>query len=87
MYAALWQQQQGFSEGGAFGGAGNGIFKSTDGGTTWKPLNEGLPSVIEANIAVAPGNSRVLYAVVAGATADAGGGGRGGGTTGVIGFY
>ncbi len=34
VYAALWQQQQGFYENGAFGGAGGGVFKSTDGGTS-----------------------------------------------------
>ena len=43
VYAALWQQQQSFIEGGGFGGAGDGIFKSTDGGTTWKQLTDGLP--------------------------------------------
>src|SRR6266851_4943810 len=43
VYAALWTQQQSFTEGGAFGGTGGGIFKSTDGGTTWKPLTVGLP--------------------------------------------
>ena len=42
----MWQQQQAFREGNEFGGAGNGIFKSTDGGTTWRPLTAGLPSVI-----------------------------------------
>jgi photosystem II stability/assembly factor-like uncharacterized protein len=35
VYATLWQQQEAFIEGRAFGGAGNGIYKSTDGGTTW----------------------------------------------------
>ena len=39
VYAALWQQQQSFIEGGAFGGAGGGIFKSIDGGTTWQPAD------------------------------------------------
>src|SRR6202012_452792 len=39
VYAALWEQQQSYIEGGGFGGMGsdgngNGIFKSTDGGTT-----------------------------------------------------
>jgi photosystem II stability/assembly factor-like uncharacterized protein len=93
VYATLWQQQQSYIEGGAFGGAGNGIYKSTDGGTTWKQLTEGLPSVIQANIALAPSNPKVLYATVAGTPAD-GGGGRGGGrggaaatTTGVVYFY
>lgn len=70
VYAALWQQQQSFIEGGGFGGAGNGIFKSVDGGTTWKQLTEGLPSVIEANIAIAPSNPNVLYATVAAAVAN-----------------
>ena len=65
VYAGLWQQQQGYSESTEFGGAGNGMFKSTDGGTTWKHLTNGLPSQIEANIALAPSNSNVLYAMVA----------------------
>jgi photosystem II stability/assembly factor-like uncharacterized protein len=84
VYATLWQQQQSFIEGQGFGGAGNGIFKSTDGGTTWKQLGDGLPTVIQANLALAPGNPRTLYAAVAGTTPD-GGTGRGG--TGVVGFY
>jgi photosystem II stability/assembly factor-like uncharacterized protein len=84
VYAALWIQQQSYIEGGAFGGTGGGIFKSTDGGTTWKQLTEGLPDIIQANLAVAQGNSKVLYAMVAGVVAPAGGaaaagGGRGGG--------
>ena len=87
VYATLWQQQQSFIEGQGFGGAGNGIFKSTDGGTTWKQLADGLPSIIQANIAIAPSNPRTLYATAAGA----GGGGRGGAaaanTTGTVGFY
>ena len=66
LYATLWPQQQSFREGLAFGGAGTGIFKSTDCGTSWKPLTEGLPNVIQANLAVAPGNARLLYAMVAG---------------------
>jgi photosystem II stability/assembly factor-like uncharacterized protein len=79
VYATLWQQQQAFWEGGGFGGGGNGIFKSTDGGTTWKQLTEGLPSVLQANIAIAPSNSQILYAMVAPATATGG--------SGPVGFY
>jgi photosystem II stability/assembly factor-like uncharacterized protein len=86
VYATLWQQQQSFIEGQGFGGAGNGIFKSTDGGTTWKQLTDGLPSIIQANIALAPSNPNVLYATAAGAGE---GGGRGGqpNITGTVGFY
>ena len=71
VYAALWQQQQGFSENGSFGGTDGGIFKSTDGGTTWKQLTNGLPPVIEANLAVAPSNPKLIYAMIA----NGGGGG------------
>src|SRR6185295_7570841 len=77
VYAALWQQQQGFYENGAFGGTDGGIFKSTDGGTTWKQLTTGLPPIIEANLAIAPSNPKILYATVAVGTAAAGGGARG----------
>ncbi len=76
VYAALWQQQQGFYENGAFGGTGGGIFKSTDGGTTWKQLTTGLPRVIQANLAISPSNPRILYAMVAWSPAG-GGAGRG----------
>jgi photosystem II stability/assembly factor-like uncharacterized protein len=88
VYATLWQQQEGFTEGKAFGGAGNGIFKSTDGGTTWKQLTEGLPTVIQANLAIAPSNSKVVYAMVAGApAAGTAGGAAARTTTGTVAFY
>ena len=80
VYATLWQQQQAFWEGGGFGGGGNGIFKSTDGGTTWKPLTNGLPAeVLQANLAIAPSNPKLLYAMVAPAAAN--------GASGPVGFY
>lgn len=70
VYATLWQQQSTFYEYAAFGpdstwpGAG-GIYKSTDGGTTWTQLTNGLPAVLEANIAIAPSNPQVIYAMIA----------------------
>ena len=95
IYAALWQQQQGFFENGAFGGTDGGIFKSTDGGSTWKKLAGGLPPIIQANLAIAPSNPKVIYATVAagGAAAEtpapAALGGRAprGGRGGNISFY
>lgn len=83
LYATMWPQQQSFREGLAFGGAGTGIFKSTDGGDTWHPLTEGLPNVIQANLAQAPSNPDLLYAVVAGTPK----GQEPTSTTGVVGFY
>src|SRR5437763_1446450 len=62
VYAALWQQQQGFYENGSFGGDAGGIFKSTDGGNTWNKLTNGLPAVSQANLAVAPSRSETVYA-------------------------
>jgi photosystem II stability/assembly factor-like uncharacterized protein len=87
VYAALWQQQQGFFENGAFGGSDGGIFKSIDGGSTWKQLAGGLPPIIQANLAIAPSDPKVIYAMVAAdapnppppaAGGRAGRGGRGG---------
>ncbi|MHB1192116.1 MAG: WD40/YVTN/BNR-like repeat-containing protein [Longimicrobiales bacterium] len=89
VYAALWQQQQSFREGDEFGGAGERIFKSTDGGTTWRPLTQGLPSVFQANLAIAPSNPRLLYAVVAGSPGPVTSAGpqRDASVMGIIGLY
>jgi photosystem II stability/assembly factor-like uncharacterized protein len=47
-------------------GPGGGLFKSTDGGTTWKQLTSGLPSdgIGRTGIAIAPSEPRRVYAVV-----------------------
>src|SRR4029079_12870872 len=47
-------------------GPGGGIFKSSDGGTSWKQLTEGLPAegIGRCGIAIAASNPRRLYAVV-----------------------
>ncbi|HJQ20507.1 MAG TPA: hypothetical protein VJ867_09185 [Gemmatimonadaceae bacterium] len=47
-------------------GPGGGLFKSVDGGTTWRRLTRGLPAegIGRTGIAVAPSNPRRVYAVV-----------------------
>ena len=68
-------------------GPGGGIFKSTDGGATWKQLTNGLPpaNIGRSGIAIASSNPRRLYAVVdclepePGAAPAEPAGGRGGG--------
>jgi photosystem II stability/assembly factor-like uncharacterized protein len=65
LYAMLWSQQQSFIEGQGFGGAGMGIFKSADGGSTWNQLSEGLPQILQANVAIAPSDPNILYAMIA----------------------
>ncbi len=69
VYAALWQARQGPWENGDFRGPGTGLFKSTDGGTTWRPLTKGLPNWEQGGlgrigVTVAPTLSSRLYAVV-----------------------
>ena len=60
-----------------FGGAGNGIFKSTDGGTTWQQLTDGLPRGDRGQPrASRPSNPNMLYAMVGRRRAPAGRGGR-----------
>jgi photosystem II stability/assembly factor-like uncharacterized protein len=67
VYAGLWESRQGPWENAAWSGTGGGIFKSTDGGDTWKQLTQGLPSdgVVQANLAIAPSDSKRIYAAVA----------------------
>jgi photosystem II stability/assembly factor-like uncharacterized protein len=47
-------------------GPGGGIFKSTDGGSTWTQLTNGLPKegIGRTGIAIAPSNPNRIYAVV-----------------------
>jgi photosystem II stability/assembly factor-like uncharacterized protein len=86
VYAVMYEGRQGPWENSAWSGVG-GIFKSTDGGSTWKELKNGLPDRIgNAEIAIAPSNPKRIYAYVTvaleGAASGAGGRGRGrGGVT------
>ena len=68
VYATLWEERQGPWENAQWRGTGGGIYKSTDGGSTWKQLTSGLPqngAVTQANLAIAPSNSKRVYAAVA----------------------
>ena len=65
LYAALYQELRtpwGFTS----GGPGSGIYKSTDGGTTWKQLEgHGLPSGVLGRIGIAVGaDGQRVYALI-----------------------
>ena len=65
VYAALWESREGPWENGVFNGDGGGIFKSTDGGKTWRQLSKGLPgNIVQANIAIASSAPKTLFAAV-----------------------
>jgi photosystem II stability/assembly factor-like uncharacterized protein len=44
VYAVLWEARQAPWENGAFSGPGSGLFKSTDGGSTWRRIGQRLPT-------------------------------------------
>ncbi|MCL5287148.1 MAG: glycoside hydrolase [Acidobacteria bacterium] len=67
VYAAMWEARQGPWENAAWSGTSGGIFKSTNGGNTWRQLTKGLPEagVVQANLAVSLSDPKRLYASVA----------------------
>ncbi len=67
IYASMWEAREGpWEDNNEFNGTGGGLFKSTDGGNTWHPLTNGLPKDLsQIYVAVAPTDSRRLYATVA----------------------
>jgi photosystem II stability/assembly factor-like uncharacterized protein len=68
IYAVLWAARQGPWENGEWRGPGSGLFKSTDGGATWKPLAQGLPSNEDGlgriGIAISRSEPKRLFALV-----------------------
>ncbi|HEY7216104.1 MAG TPA: glycosyl hydrolase [Thermoanaerobaculia bacterium] len=65
LFAGMWQFRRNpwsFSS----GGKGSGLYKSTDGGETWRAVGNGLPAGDKGRIAVAVAPSRpsVVYALV-----------------------
>jgi photosystem II stability/assembly factor-like uncharacterized protein len=68
VYAVLWEAREGPWENGSWQGAHSGLFKSTDGGTTWRQLTNGLPTFQQGlgriGFCIAPNNPNRIYALV-----------------------
>jgi photosystem II stability/assembly factor-like uncharacterized protein len=69
VYAVLWESRQAPWENGVFTGPGSALFKSIDGGATWRQLTTGLPTFEKdglgrIGIAIAPSDPNRLYATV-----------------------
>ena len=69
LYAVLWEERQAPWENGVFTGPGSAVYKSTDGGTTWRQIMNGLPTYAQSGvgrigITVAPSMPSRLFATV-----------------------
>lgn len=68
VYADLWASRLGPWENGWWQGPESGLYKSTDGGATWKKLTKGLPTYEEGlgriGFCIAPSDPNRMYATV-----------------------
>ncbi|HEV2352209.1 MAG TPA: glycoside hydrolase [Terriglobia bacterium] len=69
IYAALWAgRRPPWTTGGTINGPGSGLYKSTDGGDTWKQLKGGLPTSAKGlgriGLGIAPSDPKRIYALV-----------------------
>ena len=66
VYAALWESRLGpWEDGNQYDGTHGGLFKSTDGGDTWRQLTKGLPDdLVQIQVAIAASDPNRLYATL-----------------------
>jgi photosystem II stability/assembly factor-like uncharacterized protein len=70
IYASMWEVREGpWEDGNEVNGTGGGLFKSTDGGSNWHQLTNGLPKdLAQIYVAIAPTDPRRLYATLGAAS-------------------
>jgi photosystem II stability/assembly factor-like uncharacterized protein len=68
IYADLWAARQGPWENGQWQGPNSGLYKSTDGGTTWRQLSGGLPTFAQGlgriGFSISPTDPKRIFATV-----------------------
>ena len=65
VYASLWAARQGPWENGTWSGTTSGMFKSTDGGNTWKPIVKGMPAKLgRIGFDVSLSNPKRIFATI-----------------------
>src|SRR4029077_4111535 len=69
IYADMWASRRPpWTTGNSYKAPGSGLYKSADGGTTWRQLTKGLPSWSDhlgrIGLGVAPSDARRIYALV-----------------------
>lgn len=68
LFADMWEHREGPWENARFAGRNSGLYKSTDGGNTWRQITAGLPAADDGlgriGVAFAPSDSNRMYAAV-----------------------
>ncbi len=68
LFADMWEHREGPWENASFSGTNSGLYKSTDGGTTWKKLTNGLPTASQGlgriGFGISNSNSKRMFATV-----------------------
>ena len=65
VYADLWAARQGPWENGHWQGSQSGLYRSTDGGATWKKLEKGFPANVgRIGFSISPSNPKRMFATV-----------------------